>query len=664
MINVFPTGRLASLCFLLLFPVQLQAAQISLTIEDMLGPAFQARAISVVLQGEGFSDFTARIGELSMQGKTWRNISLTCPKVRLEKSFIECAHGILHSAETIPLSFRYDQIAKQINVTLSPATDESWRILSQFSNGVWHAEVTLKNGQLARLSAWLPESLPKFKQGTMTGKVTSSGQGDGMQIMADLNLNNVAFSDASGLHAGEKVDAAIKARAVQVKQAWQWNADLDWQKGEVFWQPMYFAKGGHRMNAQGTFAAGLLRIAKGQLQLADIGSADLSGVWDTAKGELGDFDLDARNLNLSSLYTVLLKPLLEKTAFASLALKGHGDIAWRSRNHTTQRFDVQLRDADIEDTTQRFAFYGIRASIPWASNAPSVADIRIRSGKLQQVPLGEMHIPLRMNGFSFDIAELKVPILDGALTIEGFHAASKDSAWQWQFNGGLKPVSMERLTEALKLPTMPGRLSGVIPKVSYLGGRVTIDGALLFNVFDGTVVVKDLSLVEPFSTTARLMGNLDMRNLDLDQLTRAFSFGNIEGRMDVQVNNLELVNWKPVQFDAAVASSPGNYPRKISQKAVQNISALGGAGAVAALQRSFLSFFERFGYEKIGLSCRLRNDVCQMDGVEPAPQGYVIVKGGGIPAITVIGYNRYVQWQELLDRLARITQSNVKPVIQ
>jgi hypothetical protein len=42
----------------------------------------------------------------------------------------------------------------------------------------------------------------------------------------------------------------------------------------------------------------------------------------------------------------------------------------------------------------------------------------------------------------------------------------------------------------------------------------------------------------------------------------------------------------------------------------------------------------------------------------------VLVKGGGIPAITVMGYNRQVSWQELLDRIKRVTQGNVKPIVE
>jgi len=281
-----------------------------------------------------------------------------------------------------------------------------------------------------------------------------------------------------------------------------------------------------------------------------------------------------------------------------------------------------------------------------------------------RLALGETRVPLTMKGWQLSMPDFSIPLLDGRLNLDGFTASRSDGGWQWRFSGGLAPVSMERFSAALKLPLMHGTLSGTIPAVGYAGGNLKVDGALLFKVFDGTVVVKDLALQEPFGRVPRLSATLDMRNLDLDLLTRAFSFGNMQGRIDVAVAGLELSNWRPVQFDAKVASSPGSYPKKISQKAVQSISSLGGAGAAAAIQRSFLSFFEQFGYDRIGLSCVLRNGVCLMDGVEPAPQGYVIVKGGGIPAISVIGYNRQVSWDELLERLKRVTQKNVKPVIQ
>ena len=107
-------------------------------------------------------------------------------------------------------------------------------------------------------------------------------------------------------------------------------------------------------------------------------------------------------------------------------------------------------------------------------------------------------------------------------------------------------------------------------------------------------------------------------------------------------------------------------PKNRDSPLIKNISSLGGSGAVAAIQRSVLRFFDEFGYSQIGWSCVLRNGICRMGGIaaEPLPHGYLIVKGGGIPAITVIGYNRDVDWPELVSRLQRITGDHAQPVIQ
>ena len=223
---------------------------------------------------------------------------------------------------------------------------------------------------------------------------------------------------------------------------------------------------------------------------------------------------------------------------------------------------------------------------------------------------------------------------------------------------------MEKFTATLGLPVMYGTLDATLPMVRHIKSAMRVDGALFLKVFDGTIEAKNMVLLDLFSKAPRLQADVTMRNLDLGLVTRTYSFGNITGRVDARIAGLELVNWQPVKFDVQVASSSGDYPRKISQAAVQNISALGGAGAAAAIQRSFLRFFEQFGYDKLGWGCKLQNGVCEMSGVEDGAQGYVIVKGGGIPAITVMGYNRQVNWQELLDRVKRVTQGNVKPIIE
>jgi len=114
-----------------------------------------------------------------------------------------------------------------------------------------------------------------------------------------------------------------------------------------------------------------------------------------------------------------------------------------------------------------------------------------------------------------------------------------------------------------------------------------------------------------------------------------------------------------------IETSPGDFKKRISQRAVQNISSLGGAGAGAAIQRSFLRFFDTFGYDRIGLTCRLVGGVCAMGGLDDAgDHGYLMVKGGGLPALNVMGYNRRVSWDVLVSRLQAIAAGNSRPVIE
>ena len=146
-------------------------------------------------------------------------------------------------------------------------------------------------------------------------------------------------------------------------------------------------------------------------------------------------------------------------------------------------------------------------------------------------------------------------------------------------------------------------------------------------------------------------------NIDLETLTRAFSFGRIEGRLDGRIDGLQLESWRPVAFDAVLATPEDDNSRhRISQKAVDNISSIGGGGVGGALSRSFLRFFKDFPYDRLGIRCRLERGICDMGGVAAAPQGYYLVKGRLIPPrLDVIGYADRVNWDTLIAQIMAVT---------
>ena len=531
-------------------------------------------------------------------------------------------------------------------------------------DGRWRGKATLKQADVAQLAREYPLPVAVSK-GTMRGTADFSGeQRELRQLKGDLFLKDAAFSDEAGLHAGEKVDLHLDATAMRDGNRWRWLGRLDGTNGEVFWQPLYLAKVDIGFQGRGWLSDAALAIEQGRLSMGGVGAATLTATLHRPDNRLEALDVSAENLDMGAAYAGVLKPFLEKTMLGNLEMAGRADVRAGMREGELKSFDVALRDFDVEDMNGKFAFYKVNARVPWALNSVTQTGLQYGGGHLLKMSLGPTDLAATLNGYSLTAPVLRLPILDGTLTLTDVSAAFLQKQWHWHLGASLTPISMADFSHAVGWPAMDGKLAAGIPMVTYTNGMMTMDGAMGLDIFDGSITVDKLALQNPLGLAPRFQADIHMRNLDLDLLTRTFSFGAMTGRLDGDVNNLVLSRWQPEQFDASFRSSPGRYPKKISQRAVENISALGGAGAAAAIQRSFLRFFKEFNYSKIGLSCKLRKGICQMDGVEPAKEGYVIVKGSGVPAITVLGYNHSVSWGELLSRIQRVTQGNIKPVIQ
>lgn len=573
-------------------------------------------------------------------------------QISITAARIEHAQGDAQNV-ALQLNLNKPQAQLKLSAALKPTAQKDW---SQFNlncdlmqNTVIHCE----RGLLKSTRFNLPFQL----------KITSLDLANFSKIDATLRLNSGSFSDEAGLHAAEKLNGMLSVAANKSDNVWHWQTTLDWQSGEIFWQPFYIANGGHQLQAKGRWQHNLLSIDHAHLSFKDVGELNANGLWDIHDAQFQSLYASIPQLNLQTAYPLLLKPLLQKTALADAEVSGQAAMQLEIQNSEPKSFSLGLKEASIRDNRHKFALYGLNADIPWDYNAARQVRLRYSQGELLKMPLGNTDIRATLDRYALTADEMRLPILDGALHLKNISAAYKNSQWFWHLAAKLEPISMRDFSTALDITPMSGKASAEIPLVTYAAGSLVTDGSLELSIFNGKATVNNLTMQTPLGIAPKLNADIALRNLDLGVLTSTFSFGAIEGRLDGDINNLELQNWKPVRFDAKLQSSPGNYPKKISQRAVENISALGGGGAAAAIQRSFLRFFKQFNYGKMGLSCRLRNDICEMGGVESTPHGYIIVKGSGIPAITVMGYNQTVGWSELLSRIKRVTEGNTKAVI-
>ena len=606
-----------------------------------------------------------RAGEAAFGNIKADQPAIGCPVLVFASGKIECRQGVASLAGTaMPFTFSCDLKRSNFKALSHTDSGERWAI-DGVAAEAWQVTLDISKGEMKRFAGWIPAAQPRPNTGDISGTVRAEGRGASVtSAKADLKLTGVAFSDGAGLKAGEKLNFAITAEGKSSESRIDWAFAADYLSGEIFWQPVYVAKGGHRITARGTYENGTLDVAEAKATVADVGEASLSAALTISPLDLRQASLKTGKLNAGPLFDTFIKPFLDQSTLGEASAKGSMSIEASVKSGQLDSAQLIVGDLTLSDPRGRYALNRLNLTLPWRRAAMMQADVSFDSAALLNVPLGRVAFPVFIDENSFRARNIAIPILDGRLDVGVLEGQKLAGLWSWKLSGKLNPVSMELLTTALKLPVMKGMLSGDIPDMIYAREILAVNGELDIGVFDGTVRGHNIALLEPLGRAPRFLGDFEARNLDLGLLTSTFAFGSIEGRIDLALANLELANWKPVRFDAELKSSPGDYTKKISQQAVQNISSLGGAGAAAAIQRSMLSFFEQFGYSKLGLTCKLRNGVCEMGGVEDSAQGYVMVKGGGIPAITVMGYNRNVNWDTLVNRVQNAISSNAKPEVR
>jgi hypothetical protein len=377
---------------------------------------------------------------------------------------------------------------------------------------------------------------------------------------------------------------------------------------------------------------------------------------------------------------------------ADLELRGGLDATFHVDGGSLQRAGANQHGVELADGTGRFRFAGLDGDVRFSAAAPVDSALRWREGQLYGLDFSSASLPLRSEAGELRLREpVTVPAFGGSLRFDGLvlRPPAGDEGLRLGFGLDVERLDLGAIAKALGLPAFEGELSGTIPDARYADERLEFGGGLDMQLFGGTVHVSQLSLERPFGVAPSLGADLALDDLDLHALTGVFDFGSIDGKLDGRIDGLRLVDWTATAFDAelhtdAAAAKRAGVGQRISQRAVQDISSVGDSAFVASLQGRLIALFDDFGYRRIGISCRLANEVCAMDGLHPAGPparaapgaiatgpdtarsgpGFTIVEGSGLPRLSVVGYNRTVDWPTLLERLAAAGKGEVAPVVQ
>ena len=665
---------------------------ITLRLGQITGPDWVAEEVALAIDWQAGleASFTLSANRITHQAlpSPLKAPVVSCTQGVISDHQISCQKGMLRlqhpdlDSPKIPISFRWEIPAQVLHVELKDVHFAEGVLKMQIQSEAQEWSINAQGIGLDILKARqrLADYLPAGDGLEVAGKVnltaSISGAGDSpSRLQWQVDFNDATFSDNSGEYLGEGLVGHWKGLLAASTGPWKGDSQLDLQEGAILTPFVYLGPEENPISISTRLSIDQQRLELAHLNYLHPGFMELDLVGKLSLGEepaLEHLRLQTKSLDIQAVYAAYVQPTQAETLLADLEWSGQAEILLDYTPNGAQRLELHLQDVNVdevpspdelEEAPQRrhFGFYGLNGTRVWTQGRkPEESSLAWESGHLLEgITLGAAEFDLQLHEKSLRLIHSSgIPVLDGRLEVQVFDLFMEEAGNRIEFGGALTPISMEAFSQAMGWMPLSGKLSGGIPGASYRNGVLRVEGAMIASIFNGWIVVRDLRLEDLFGVWPTLSANLELKNLDLEALSSTFSFGKITGKLEGHMNDLYLENWRPVSFDARFATPENDDSRhRISQRAVDKISNLGGSGVSGALSRTLLGFFDEFGYDRLGISCRLENSICEMDGVGPAQQGYYLVKGGGIPRIDIVGFNRRIDWELLISKLQDIIES-------
>ncbi|MEJ1469662.1 MAG: hypothetical protein RPU13_06820 [Candidatus Sedimenticola sp. (ex Thyasira tokunagai)] len=617
-----------------------------------------------------------------------KSLQYECHKGRLTDRQVDCQQGRLklqHPAlkqPYIPLSFSWRKERRQIDITIDKTAifggDAAAKL--SYKGGHWQADFDGKGLGLSAVGEEIA-AIEKLRSeyggsGAVDLDIRLSGNQNGLlKGRWKGRFDDFGFSYQDDNYIGEDLSGIWDGAFVNRGGRWEGKQSLVLKKGAVLTPVFYIAPDGKPVSLASDFVYSakeeMLKLPHFIFNHLNTSGFHGNGTFSLgSENEVVELEVISDEVEVATLFSAYLEPVLADPVFSDLELAGQMTGTLNIKRGRGVEAGIRLKEIFVEQGAAgdaQFALYGVNGEVNWRDRGEVRAStLSWRGGHLfGGIDLGASVFDLEVQGQQLKLNKpATVPVLDGSLHVERFGFEQSREGPQVHFQGYLTPVSMEKFSHAVGWPVLAGQLSGMIPGISYSSGMIAVEGMALIKVFGGSVLIRNLVLDDLFGTLPAFSADIGLKNLDLETLTGTFSFGKITGRIEGEVKQLRLEDWQPVSFDAWLATPVEDDSRhRISQKAVDSISNLGGSGVSGALSRSFMRFFDEFGYDRLGVSCTLENGVCEMSGVEPADQGYYLVKGGGIPRIDIMGFNHRTDWNILVSKLQQIAAGGA-PVVE
>lgn len=669
-------------------PVTAATPLVSLQFETLELAAVQLNDVSIRLDdpvdgGSGSFSLTAARVQLSPT-QIFTDLHLQC-EGRIEATRLVCQRGrlSLEHPQLGPLqsavNFEYAFAGGLQQVRLQELTIAGARLEADLSGPAaqWRVMAEFAEAPVEELRSFIGLAGIESTPGILAGKVSGIIKVQGWPVQkanADLTLAEVNYSATS---VAQSLAGRIRIALQRDGDSWEGELNLAADGGELYIVPpvtadppgFYIAIGERPLMLNGMFSylpnTGTLIAQDMEYTHPGVINVNLAGRAHLVPA----FQMDALSLripdsDLARLYPVYLRPWLLDTAYNDLEMGGSAAIEIGLRGEALTALMLQFNAIDMTDKNGRFAIRDLTTDIQMTETREYTSRVSWDGIDLYRIGFGSGAITLASHGFNIEVTEWQdVPLLDGRLHIAELDLRGVGTPdFTLQMAGAVSSVSLPALTRALDWPTLGGNLHGEFSGLTYHGGDIRMNGELLVRMFDGRVSLRNLNASDLFGSLPVLTANIGVQDISLERLTDTFAFGKITGKLGGYIRNLRLEDWQPVAFDARLSTlDDGNTRHRISQKALNNLSQIGG-GLSGALSRGFLRYFDEYSYGELGLSCRLEDGFCELGGVESYKGGHYLLTRGGLlpPWVEVKLAGSIISWDALIEGFGQMAQGEVK----
>ncbi len=510
-----------------------------------------------------------------------------------------------------------------------------------------------------------------YRRGTRSSDWGASGT---------VSLAATTFNDPSFTIAGEGLDPTLRFEAGPSSSSGiSLAGSLAIGRGESLWKAVYipWSRFPLELSVSGRYdpATSMVDGLAARALLPEIGTIDAKGT--VALGPSPGFGLRVEtDLSLGPLYSLYTQAGVSEESRTKLEGKLSADLrADRGNGALSVAGRVRLADAALERPLSKTLFTGISADIPlhYASlpgptggpdaGLPETGFLRVLGLSSPFLTLSAVDLALRGGPNALGIEPVSLDLFGGRLELGRTTFRFDPAAGSFRGIGSLalRDIDIAEFPIASPQFRLTGRVRAEFPRLDIGPRLIGVSGRGEADVFGGQVVLRDLSVSEPFAPGRSISLNVDLVQLDLKKLTDEVPFGEVTGIVNGEIRGLVINYGQPARFDFRLESVPRKgVPQTFSLKAVDNLTVLSsGQQASAGAGGFFMRFIRGFRYEKLGIVSTLRNDTFTLNGTIHEGGVEYLVKKPALFGISVVNREpgKVISFREMTSRLKRVGQS-------